>query len=30
MQREAIQAIVEGALRIIVVIPTGEGKSLLF
>lgn len=30
VQREAIQAIVEGAPRIIAVMPTGEGKSLLF
>jgi superfamily II DNA helicase RecQ len=30
VQREAIQAIVEGVLRIIVVMPIGEGKSLLF
>lgn len=30
VQREAIQAIVEGALRIIAVIPASEGKSLLF
>lgn len=30
MQREAIQAIVKGALRIIAVMLTGEGKSLLF
>jgi superfamily II DNA helicase RecQ len=30
VQREAIQAIVEGALRIIIVMPMGKGKSLLF
>jgi superfamily II DNA helicase RecQ len=30
VQREAVQAIIEGAPRIIAVMPTGEGKSLLF